>query len=92
MTPASGGEEPRGELEIRIREALDKMGLLDNWKAELCLGLARDLDRPGVTGAPRTSMTKQLFGLMDEFEGRRPPEADDIDGMEAEAERLRGLS
>lgn len=85
-------DEPKGELEVRIRKTLEDMGLSDNWKAELVLGLARDLDRPGVTGAPRTSMTKQLFSLMDEFEGRRPPEADDIDELEAEADRLRGLS
>lgn len=90
--PAGAEEQPKGELETRIRQTLEKMNLLDNWKAELVLGLARDLDRPGVTGAPRTSMTKQLFSLMDEFEGRIPPEADAIDDLFAEAEKLRGLS
>jgi hypothetical protein len=89
--PAGADDGPKGELEDRIRKTLEAMELSDNWKAELVLGLARDLDRPGVTGAPRTSMTKQLFAIMDELEGRRPPKADAIDELSAEADRIRGL-
>ena len=88
----SADEEPTGELESRIRDQLDTMGLLESWRAELALGLARDLDRPGVTGAPRTSMTKQLYGLMMDFEGETPPKDDALDDLMGDAERLRGLS
>ena len=90
QTPKTSAEpEKFGELEERIRTRLEEMALLEDWRAELALGLARDLDRPGVTGAPRTSMTKQLFTLMMEFEGKIPPKADDLDLLGADVDRLR---
>jgi hypothetical protein len=81
---------PAGAIETAVRDELDTLDWLKTVEGMVALALARELDTGDITGAARTSMSKQLTNMMEGIRASAPGEPDELDDAQSKVRFLRG--
>lgn len=80
---------PAGAIEKAITSELEVLEWLESVEGQLAVALARELDGVEITGASRTSMTKQLTSMIVAIRESAPSEPDEIDEAQTRVRLLR---
>jgi len=78
-----------GRIEKTTVKKLTELGQLDTPDGALLERMARDLDGNDITGAARTSMSKQLSLALAEIEAKVPKKKDVVDNWAERARKMR---